>query len=224
MHNENLAQILSPTIKRSLAEEVAERLRNAILNGQLEPEEPLREAALSELMGVSRGPVREALNHLEREGLVMVTPTGRTYVARLSRTDFDEVFSLRRALERLAIEYACQRATPEDIAAVQAVVDAMASAIDRGIDEKEAAELDLQFHDALYAASRLNANEELGPEHPGHEELEKFREEAGVQDTSKKETRAALDSILDLSEMNPERDEELFVVGLRQILEGFAKV
>lgn len=154
MPNENLAQILSPTIKRSLAEEVAERLRNAILSGQLQPEEPLREAALSELMGVSRGPIREALNHLEREGLVMVTPTGRTYVARLSRTDFDEVFSLRRALERLAIEYACQRAMPEDIAAVQAVVDAMASAIDRGIDEKEAAELDLQFHDALYAASR----------------------------------------------------------------------
>ena len=119
MHSENLAQILSPTIKRSLAAEVAERLRNAILSGQLEPEEPLREAALSELMGVSRGPIREALNHLEREGLVMVTPTGRTYVARLSRTDFDEVFSLRRALERLAIEYACQRATPEDIAAVR---------------------------------------------------------------------------------------------------------
>ena len=154
MHRENLAQILSPTIKRSLAAEVAERLRNAILSGQLEPEEPLREAALSELMGVSRGPIREARNHREREGLVMGTPTGRTYVARLSRSDFDEVFSLRRALERLAIEYACQRATPEDISAVQAVVDAMAGAIDRGIDEKEAAELDLQFHDALYAASR----------------------------------------------------------------------
>ncbi len=80
------------------------------------------------------------------------------------------------------------------------------------------------FGSALYAASRLNANEELGPEHPGHEVLEEFRKKAGVLDTSSQETRAALDSILDLSEMNPERDEELFVVGLRQILEGFAKV
>jgi DNA-binding GntR family transcriptional regulator len=154
MYNESLAQILLPTIKRSLADEIADRLRTAILHGQLAPEEPLREAALSERMGVSRGPIREALSHLEREGLVVVTPTGRTYVARLSREDLDEVISLRRALERLAVEYACTRATPEDFAKVQAVVDDMAAAIARGISEKEAAELDLRFHDVLYQASR----------------------------------------------------------------------
>ena len=154
MDNENLAQIFTPTVKRSLADDVAERVRNAILCGQLAPEEPLREAVLSELLGVSRGPVRKALSSLEREGLVVVGPTGRTCVARLSYQDLDEVFSLRRTLERLAIEYACMRATPEDISKVQAVVDAMASAIERGISEKEAAELDLRFHDALYSASR----------------------------------------------------------------------
>ena len=49
-------------------------------------------------MGVSRGPIREALSRLEREGLVVVSPTGRTYVARLSRQDLEEVFSLRKAL------------------------------------------------------------------------------------------------------------------------------
>ncbi len=80
------------------------------------------------------------------------------------------------------------------------------------------------FGNALYAASRLNANEELGPQHPGHDELEKFRQQAGIQDTSSQETRAALDRILDLSEVDPERDEKLFVLGLRQILEGFTKV
>lgn len=80
------------------------------------------------------------------------------------------------------------------------------------------------FGNALYAASRLNANEALGPEHAGHEALEEFRREAGVADTSSQETRAALDAIVDLSEMDPERDEELFLLGLRQILEGFAKV
>ena len=110
MVNESLARILAPTIKRSLADEIADRLRNAILCGQLAPEEPLREAALSELMGVSRGPVREALSRIEREGLAVVTPTGRTYVARLSRHDLDEVFSLRKALEQLAIEHACMYA------------------------------------------------------------------------------------------------------------------
>ena len=80
------------------------------------------------------------------------------------------------------------------------------------------------FGTALYAASRLNASEALGPNDLGHEELAEFRREAGVDGTSKEETRAALDSILDLSEMDPERDEELFLLGVRQILDGFARV
>ena len=80
------------------------------------------------------------------------------------------------------------------------------------------------FGNALFAASRLNANRELGPEHPGHEELERLRSEAGVQHTSKQQTRAAIDAILDLSEVDPERDEQLFLEGIKQILEGFARV
>ena len=154
MSNESLARILSPTTRRSLSDDVTERLRNAILRGQLAPEEPLREAVLSQLMGVSRGPIREALSRLEREGLVVVSPTGRTYVARLSRQDLEEVFSLRKALERLAVEYACLHATPDHLSELQTVVNAMASAIERGISEKEAAELDLRFHDTLYHATR----------------------------------------------------------------------
>ncbi len=154
MHNDVLAQVLSLPNKPTLADDVAERVRNAILSGQLAPEARISEAMLSELMGVSRGPVREALGRLEREGLVIVGRTGRTSVARLSRDDLDEVFSLRRALERLAIEYACLRATPEDIDDLQAVVDTMTATIARGINEKEAAELDLRFHDAIYRASR----------------------------------------------------------------------
>lgn len=79
------------------------------------------------------------------------------------------------------------------------------------------------FGSALYGANRLNANQELGSEHPSHEVLEEFREQAGIHETSSPDTRAALDAILDLSEFDPERDEELFVTGLKQILEGFRK-
>ena len=79
------------------------------------------------------------------------------------------------------------------------------------------------FGSALYAANRLNAGQELGKVHPDHEDLEEFRREAGVDQTSSKETRAALDAILDLSDVDPERDEELFVYGLRRILDGFAE-
>jgi DNA-binding GntR family transcriptional regulator len=154
MDTEALAQALSLPSKSTLADDVAERVRNAILSGQLAPEQRLSEAMLSEMTGVSRGPVREALSRLEREGLVVVGRTGRTSVARLSQEDLDEVFSLRRTLERLAIEYACLRGTAEDIDKLQAVVDDMATAIAHGISEKEAAELDLRFHDVVYRASR----------------------------------------------------------------------
>ena len=153
MQLENLAEILTPTVKRPLADEVSERLRDAILHGQLAPEEPLREATLSELMGVSRGPVREALTILEREGLVVTTPTGRTYVARLSHEELDDVFSLRKALERLAVEYACVRVTPEDLQRMQAVVDEMAGATEQDVSAKAMAELDMRFHEAVYQAA-----------------------------------------------------------------------
>ncbi|MBP8108148.1 MAG: GntR family transcriptional regulator [Caldilineaceae bacterium] len=154
MESDALAQVLSPPLKRSLADDVAERLREAILSGQLAPGERLRETELSEMMGVSRGPVREALRRLESEGLVFVGRTGRTKVARLSLQDLDEVFSLRKALERVAIEYACEYATSEDLDELQAIVDDMAIALARGINEKEGAEFDLRFHDVVYRASR----------------------------------------------------------------------
>jgi DNA-binding GntR family transcriptional regulator len=154
MSADYLSQILSPPIKRSLADEVVERLRRAILSGQLSPDEPLRESVLAGSMKVSRGPIREALSRLEREGLVINRANGRSFVARLSRQDLDEVYSLRQVLERFAVECACRRATPADLAEMQAVVDEMGLRIQEGITEQEAAELDLRFHDVLYRASQ----------------------------------------------------------------------
>jgi DNA-binding GntR family transcriptional regulator len=152
MSAEHLAQILSPPIRRTLSDEVVKRLRKAILSGQFAPGEPLRETQLAELIGVSRGPIREALSQLKREGLV-VNRSGRAYVARLSIQDLDEVYSLRRALESLAVESACRKATLEHLAEMEAVVDDMIACVREGMNEQEAAELDLRFHDALYRAS-----------------------------------------------------------------------
>lgn len=154
MSIEQLSQILSPPTRRTLSDEVVERLRRAILSGQLTPDEQLRENTLAEFMGVSRGPIREALRQLEREGLVINRSNGRSFVARLSYQDLEEVHSLRRVLERLATEYACQQATPEDLAEMQAVVDDMTVRLVQGVmSEQEAAELDLRFHDVLYRIS-----------------------------------------------------------------------
>src|SRR5688500_12179340 len=153
MTNQNLADFLIVPSKRLLADDVVERLRSAILSGQLSPEKPLRAAALAQLMGVSRGPIREALTRLATEGLVYTGPTGRTYVARLSIRDLEEVHSLRAIFERLAVEYACQNATPADLADLQVIINTMAAHLQQGINAREAAEADITFHDILYRAS-----------------------------------------------------------------------
>lgn len=129
------------TLKMSLADRVANYLREAIFMGKLAPGEQLREVPLSKMLGISRGPIREALNRLEREGLVTIPRNGRTIVARLTREDFDEVYSLRLGLERVAMQYAIRNATPDELDELQRLVDLMIERVNEGITEKEAADL-----------------------------------------------------------------------------------
>ena len=136
---------LTPAVKRSLADDVADRLRDAILQGSFKPGEPLREEQLAVMLDVSRGPVRVALVQLEREGLVLVRRHRGATVARLSRSDLDEVYSLRLALEVLAVKRAVRYATEEDFAALDAVMVAFDMVLSRDPSEKEVAELDVRF-------------------------------------------------------------------------------
>ena len=101
---ENMREILLPALKRSLSDDVTESIRAAILSGKLEPGARLREELLASSLRVSRGPVREALTKLERDGLVIVYRNRGAFVARLSYADLEEVYSLRRAIERLAVQ------------------------------------------------------------------------------------------------------------------------
>lgn len=150
---QTLETLLSAPISRGLASDVAERLRTAIVYGYLTPGEYLREEALAKMLSVSRGPVREALSHLAREGLVVIQRNRGTFVARLTREDTEEIYSLRLVLERLAVERAVKRGTDEQFAAMQEVVNQMQACTERGITVQEAAELDIEFHELIYRAS-----------------------------------------------------------------------
>lgn len=145
---------LSPPLNRSLADEIVIRLRKAILSGQFEPDERLGEQFLAETWGVSRGPIREALSQLEHEGLVIIRRNRGAFVARLSREDVDEVYSLRLALEKLALQLAIKNAASSDLDEMQAIIDTMASSLERGLTEQESAELDVHFHDILYRSAK----------------------------------------------------------------------
>src|ERR1043166_7514559 len=132
-----------------LAASIRARLRQAILRGDFAPGERLREVEIAAQHQVSRGPVREALLQLEQEGLVLLRRNRGAIVARLSRTDLEEVYSLRLALERLAGVSAIRHGPEADFAALDAVLHEF-----RGTDssqpltEQEAADQDVRFHDA----------------------------------------------------------------------------
>ncbi|MFB9688923.1 GntR family transcriptional regulator [Amycolatopsis plumensis] len=138
---------VAPARRRGLADEVADRIRDAIFDGGYAPGSQLREVELAGALGVSRGPVREALLKLEREGLVRGEWHRGTTVTALSEVDVAELDSLRAALEQLAVALVVDRAP--DLAEIDAVVARM----DRAADEHEMVRCDLAFHDAVYAAA-----------------------------------------------------------------------
>jgi len=139
--------------KRALADQVTDELREYILRGRFKPGEHLLEEELSEELNVSRGPVRQAITQLELEGLVTVHRNRGAFVARLSSADAADVHTLRVALERLAVQSAVQRATNEDLAALELVIDSMKQAQNQGLSQHQAAELDIKFHDLLYSSA-----------------------------------------------------------------------
>lgn len=141
-----------PAVRRVLADDVTDQLRDAIVTGTLEPGSRLREDELATKMEVSRGPVREAFVKLEREGLVIIERYKGARVAEWYRNDIEQVFSLRSVLETLAVEWAVRNATDEDIAAIEKVLEQYQTASDEGRPEA-IAEVDLAFHDAVVAAA-----------------------------------------------------------------------
>jgi DNA-binding GntR family transcriptional regulator len=141
---------VAPARRRGLADEVADSIRDAIFSGAYPLGTQLRELELSAALEVSRGPVREALLRLEREGLVRSEWHRGATVMTLSADDIAELDSLRGALERLAVERVVAHASDDDLAPVEHAAKRMAHAE----DEHTMVRLDIRFHDAVYAATR----------------------------------------------------------------------
>ena len=127
-------------------------LRQAILKGELEPGERLMEIQLAERLGVSRTPIREAIRKLELEGLVHMVPRKGAEVASISEKSLREVLEVRRSLEELAIELACQKITAEQIKELEEAEVQFADAVQKG-DAMTIAESDEHYHDVIYQAT-----------------------------------------------------------------------
>lgn len=120
-------------------------LRSAIMRCELEPGARLIIDEISETLGVSHIPVREALNQLQSEGLVIVVPHSGATVAPVSPGDVTEIFSIMEGLEIVATRVAAERASADELDGLAALLEPM----DRAVANQEPeiwAELNIDFH------------------------------------------------------------------------------
>lgn len=144
---------LSPVQYRSISEQVAVAIRQAIANGELKPGSRLLELEISEKMGTSRATVREALFRLEREGLVVRKANYGTFVTEVTEDLVREVASLRGLLEGYALRSIAQRVTQQNLNELELIIHQMSSAADEG-NYTKLMELDYRFHEYIVREAR----------------------------------------------------------------------
>lgn len=139
--------------RQVLADEVTDNIRAAILSRQLKPVQKLAEDELALQIGVSRGPIREALARLEREGLVVMERHKGARVASWTLRDVEEIYGMRGALEELAIEWACQNATAEQITEMKRIIETWERIPSKQRTSQAVSRLDLEFHTVLFKSA-----------------------------------------------------------------------
>lgn len=136
---------------RTMQEIVTEKLRDAILHGELTPGEKLVQDELARRYGVSRMPVREACRTLEGEGLVTFHPHRGVAVTELSAEEIREVFSIRLLLEGMATRQAATHMTEEVAGELRSLLIQLEAAQD---DADRYLDLNQSFHYELFRAAR----------------------------------------------------------------------
>ena len=137
--------------KATFREHIAERLRGAILSGELLPGAALVETALAEQFQVSRAPLREALRQLIEQGLVSTVPYTGTHVVQLTAVDVHEIHSMRITLECFAFEQAWPQRDARFRKELRRRHAVLTEAIDRG-DDAACIAAELELHSLVYEA------------------------------------------------------------------------
>jgi DNA-binding GntR family transcriptional regulator len=140
---------LQPVEQRTLSDEATEHLRAAIRSGLLPPGARLIERDLAERMGMSRIPVREAIQRLVEEGLVRKLPHRGAVVYTPTRAEIEEISSLRVVLERFVAERVIDRWRPEHERALRNIVQEMRNAASQR-DLQQVWALDYRYHHTLW--------------------------------------------------------------------------
>lgn len=141
----------------TLSHRVYEDLRELLLAGQVLPGQKLTLRSLSEALGTSQMPVREAIRQLAAEGALEILPNKGIRVPLMTKSKFRELLQIRLALEGLAVEHAALHVTAEELEAITAIHEALSAEMKkrRGPDVSLIINLNKQLHFAIYRASGM---------------------------------------------------------------------
>jgi DNA-binding GntR family transcriptional regulator len=138
---------------KSLSQIVFERLHLEILRNHLKPGDPLHQEELTERLGVSRTPVREAIQRLQAEGLVTFIPRRGAVVSSIPHKRIEEIYDIRGRLEAYAAGLAVDNLTPPQLSRLKQLVDEMEKL--NPVDDLEATlEKNREFHYIIYSATK----------------------------------------------------------------------
>ena len=170
----------------SLADQVFERLENEILSGKYPIGSVLTEMRLVSDMGVSRTPIREALNRLELEHLVESGAKGILIVG-VSRKDLADIFTVRERVEGLAARAAAERVTDEELEQLREALELQEFYVPRN-DPEHVRGMDSRFHQLIYRFSGSTVLSDVLL--PLHRKVQKYRR-VSVEDRSRAVESAA---------------------------------
>jgi len=148
-----LGRTAKPIVRRTLHDELLDRLRQMIVDGDLLPGDKVPEKDLCERFGVSRTPLREALKVLASEGLVTLTPNRGAMISELTMDDLEEAFPVMGALEALSGELACANLTDRELEEIRTLHNRMVAHYEAR-ELKPYFRLNRRIHELILAAAR----------------------------------------------------------------------
>lgn len=141
-------KLVDPVAPPRLVDSALNAVRNSILGGRIGPGERLLEVELARQLGISRGPLREALQLLEKDGIIYSLPRRGKFVRQFDLRVVDEAYSLRKVLEAFAVERFVEDRNLDELSRLEAVLLSMHQAAEDG-DDNLVARRDIEFHQAI---------------------------------------------------------------------------
>ena len=202
----------------SLGSRAYQELKRTILEGRVAPGEKLNEVELARALGISRTPVREAINRLGKEGLVEIFPQRGAFVVQFSEKDIFELFLIRENLEGLAARLAADRITDSSLARLESCVHGFKEPFSDKDIQRYARE-DFRFHQSIVTLS--DARRLIQLVSSLHDHIRIFRlTTRGVSDRMKSSLAEHRFIIEALRKKDPEESEERMRQHIRRVRDG----